>query len=377
MKKIVIFFIVICQLFLCSINFAVEDLKLNAKSAIVFDRRFGKILYSKNIHEKLPNASTTKMLTAIVAYENSNMRDIVEVSKKAANTGGSRVGLSTGDKVSLGDLMHGVLICSGNDAAVAVAEYVGGTEEEFCNMMNEKAREIGAMNTHFLTPHGLDKEGHYSTAYDLALIANYALNIPYIAEIVAKKNANIKINGIPRNLSTTNEMLAVYDGADGIKTGYTSKAGRCLVTSATRNDWQLISVVLGCDSKKFRTSDSVKLLNYCFENYEFFDITSILNKEYNIFIEKGIKEEHVIGFQEQYILPLTKKEKESLVVEYSLNTMFRAPVKNGEKIGEISVFCGKDLLKTFELRNDLEILRKRPKDYMKIISENICKYLKI
>lgn len=377
MKRIFIIFLVVFQLFVGNVIFATEEVKINARSAIVYDRKYKKVLYEKNMNEKVPNASTTKMLTAIVAYENADMDEVVTVSKKAANTGGSRVGLRTNDKVTLGDLMHGLLICSGNDAAVAIAEYVGGTEEEFCEMMNEKAKEIGALSTNFVTPHGLDRENHYSTAYDLALIADYAMNIEYIKNIVCKKTENIKINDYIKTLNTTNEMLSVYDGADGIKTGYTSKAGRCLITSATRDDWQLICVVLGCDTKNFRTSDSIKLLNYAFEAYDFFDIASIVDKKHTIFVEKSRDTNYVIEFNQKYVLPMTVDEVEKLRVVYDIEKNFTAPFNKGEKIGKISVFCGEELLKTFELINNSNVLRKTTLDYIKIITNNMCKYLKM
>lgn len=377
MKRIFIIFLVLFQLFVGNVIFATEEVKINARSAIVYDRKYKKILYEKNINEKVPNASTTKMLTAIVAYENANMDEMVTVSKKAANTGGSRVGLRTEDKVLLGDLMHGLLICSGNDAAVAISEYVGGSEEKFCEMMNKKAKEIGAFNTNFVTPHGLDRDNHYSTAYDLALIADYAMNIEYIKNIVCKKTANIKINDYIKTLTTTNEMLATYEGADGIKTGYTSKAGRCLITSATRDDWQLICVVLGCDTKNFRTSDSVKLLNYAFDSYELFDIASIVEKKHTIFVEKSQNLNYTINFEEEYILPMTKEEVEKLYVKYELKNNFFAPFLKGEQVGNIRIFCGEKELKTFDLINNSNILRKTPQDYMKKLLNDMSKYLKM
>lgn len=377
MKKTVILLLIVSQLFIFTVSLATEDIQLNAKSAIVFDRTYKKVLYSKNINEKLPNASTTKMLTAIVAYENAKMDEMVVVSKKAANTGGSRLGLRTGDEILLGDLMKGLLICSGNDAAVAIAEYVGETEEMFCQMMNEKAKEIGAMNTNFVTPHGLDRDNHYSTAYDLALIADYALEIPYIANIVSKKNETVKINGNYKNLNTTNEMLASYNGANGVKTGYTGNAGRCLVTSATRNDWQLICVVLGCDTKRFRTNDSIKLLDYCFENYEFYNITSIVKSNYQIFVEKSENEVYTVNFNEEYILPMKKEEIDKLTVKYDINNHFMAPLESGEKLGNISIYCENSLIKTFEILNQTTIERKTMLDYIKSLTSNICKYLKM
>lgn len=377
MKKKVIFLLIISQLFVFKVSLATDNMQLNAKSAIVFDRTYKKVLYSKNINEKMPNASTTKMLTAIVAYENAEMTETVVVSQKAANTGGSRLGLRTGDKILMGDLMKGLLICSGNDAAVAIAEHVGETEEMFCQMMNEKAKEIGAVNTNFVTPHGLDRDDHYSTAYDLALIADYALEIPYIANIVSKKNETVKINENYKNLNTTNEMLSTYNGANGIKTGYTGNAGRCLVTSATRDNWQLICVVLGCDTKKFRTNDSIKLLDYCFEKYEFFDIASIVKTNHQIFVEKSENGIYTVKFNEEYILPMKQEEIDKLKVKYNMNTHFVAPLESGENLGNISIYCEEDLLKTFEIQNQITIERKTILDYIKLIAKNIYKYLRI
>lgn len=232
-----------------------------SKAAVVYDRKYKKILYEKNIDEKLPNASTTKILTAIVAYENCDMSDEVIVSERAASIGGSTINLRKGNKVILGDLMKGLLICSGNDAAIAIAEHVSENVEDFCVEMNKKAREIGASNTNFVTPHGLDNDMHYTTVRELLMFADYLLNIDYLAKIVNMRNATIKIDNYEKSLHNTNEILGIYPEANGIKTGYTSKAGRCLVASITRNGRQVISIVLGCETKKQRTSESIQLLN--------------------------------------------------------------------------------------------------------------------
>lgn len=171
-----------------------SNLVFNAKNVILYDKTYGQILYEKEAHEKVANASTTKMLTAIVAYEKGNMEDIVVVSKKAAIVGGSEINLRSGDKITLGDLIKGLLVHSGNDAAISIAEYIGGNVENFCDMMNFKANELKLKNTHFTTPHGLDAENHYSSAYDLAKIAEYLLDIEYLANIVKEKSVNIEIN---------------------------------------------------------------------------------------------------------------------------------------------------------------------------------------
>ena len=215
-----------------------ESLILNSKNAILYDNTYNQVLYEKNAYDRVPNASTTKVLTAIVAYEKGNLSDIVTVSKNAANVGGSGINLRSGDKITLEDLIKGLLVRSGNDSAVAIAEHVGGSVEKFCEIMNSKAKEIGLKDTNFVTPHGLDKENHYSTAYDLAKMSEYLLEIDVLKNIVNQKNVAIKINNHSVTLGTTNELLSFYEGADGVKTGFTGNAGRCLITSATRNGRQ-------------------------------------------------------------------------------------------------------------------------------------------
>ncbi|MHB8063646.1 MAG: D-alanyl-D-alanine carboxypeptidase family protein, partial [Ruminiclostridium sp.] len=214
--------------------------RISAGAAIVLDTVSGRVLYEKNAYTRRSIASTTKIMTAIVAIENGNDDEEVIVSKRAATISGSQVNIKEGKTYKLGDLMYAMMLRSGNDAAIAIAEHVGGSVEAFAEMMNRKAAEIGATNTNFVTPHGLDDPQHYSTAYDLALITQYALKIEKFCKIVGTKNSTFEGNGI----SNTNEMLSLYPGADGVKTGYTGQAGRCLVTSVTKNNWKVVSVVL-------------------------------------------------------------------------------------------------------------------------------------
>lgn len=316
-----------------------NTLNLNAKNAILYDRKCKRILFEKDAYKKVPNASTTKMLTAIVIYENSNLKDIVTISKSAANVAGSKVRFNTGDKISVNDLLNGMLLCSGNDAATALAEYCAGSVENFSEMLNDKAKEIGAMNTNFVTPHGLDDDNHYSTAYDLALIADYALDIPYLANIFSKTSETIYVNGIKRNVSTTNEMLHVYDKADGVKTGYTGKAGRCLVTSATNEDgWQLISVVLGCDTKNFRTEDSKKLLEYGFNNFKFINIGNVLPKKVAFEVEKSKEYIYAVDLDFDYEYPLTDEEVQKVYYIQTEIPKFIAPVEKNTEIAKYTIY---------------------------------------
>ena len=223
---------------------------INSRSAIVFDRSTKSILFGKNEQEVRKMASTTKIMTAIIVIENANLYDTVTVSKKAANTGGSVLGINTGDKITVCDLLYGLLLKSGNDTSVALAEHVAGSVENFAQLMNEKANSLNLVNTHFITPHGLDNENHYTTAYELALLTDYALRNKTFANFVETKSYSVTINGQPRIITNTNELLGNLNGVYGVKTGFTNGANRCLVTACKRDNLDIICVVLGCDTKK-------------------------------------------------------------------------------------------------------------------------------
>ena len=359
-------------------TYATEEITLNAKNAILIERNCKRILYEKNAYEKVPNASTTKILTAIVVVENCDVNEIAEISQNAVNVIGSKVKFQKGDKITVNDLLNGLLLCSGNDAAVALAEHVSGSVENFCVKMNEKAKEIGANNTHFLSPHGLDEEGHYSTAYDLAIIADYALNNEYLAKIFNKRTAIIKINGIPREIHTTNEMLHVYDKANGVKTGFTNDAGRCLVTSATNSDgWQLISVVLGCDTKNFRTQDSKKLLDYGFKNYQFVDIAAILPSQLVFEVNKSTETMYQIEFEYHYMYPLTEEEKDKIQYKCTKMPTLEAPVEANTEIMQYIIFLDEEEITRISLRLEKKIERKDTRFYLQQLLESYAKSLKL
>ena len=348
-----------------------------SRAALVYDRKYKKILYEKNIDEKLPNASTTKILTAIVAYENCDMSDEVIISERAAGIGGSTINLRKGNKVALGDLMKGLLICSGNDAAIAIAEHVAGSIEDFCVEMNKKAKEIGANNTNFVTPHGLDNDMHYTTERDLLLFTDYLLNIDYLANIVNMRNATIKIDNYEKSLHNTNEMLGIYQEANGVKTGYTSKAGRCLVTSMTRNGRQVISIVLGCDTKKQRTSESIQLLNFAYNSFEEVDIYENMRKKFNINISKSPNSNYEINLTGKLKTLLQLNEKDEIIYEYNIQKQLVAPIKKGDIIGTIVIKTPKGVLQTLEIKAPKDIKRKNVFEYFNQIMVNQLEYVLI
>ena len=377
MKKIIITLLVFV-LCLSSLILAKEkELNIYSPNALLYDVTYDKILYEKNINEKIPNASTTKILTAIVAYENSNMDDVVEVSVKAASIGGSKINLRKGDKVKMDSLMKGLLMSSGNDAAIAIAEHVGGSIEEFCDLMNKRAIELGAQNTNFTTPHGLDNDEHYTTLSDLLIFSKYFMQIPYLREIANTEKTMIKINNYEKELRSTNEMLFLYDGVNGVKTGYTSKAGRCLITSIESGDRNLITMVLGCETKKQRTEETIKLISYGYDNFEVVDILEKMQSIFEMRIRKAVKEKYELEINGNKKVLLAKNEKDDIRYEYEIVEMLTAPVEKGSEIGKIKIFVKDNLIYEMAIKLPKTIERKDFFYYFLEIFQNQNLYLEI
>lgn len=368
--KIISLFLVILFCFQFLYVFADDvDFTLNARSAIILDRTSKNILYGKNEYRKVKMASTTKIMTAIVILENCDLSQTVQVSKKAAGTGGSRLGLKANDKITVNDLLYGLLLCSGNDAAVCLAEVCSGSVKDFSDLMNSKAEELGLKNSHFETPHGLDSDEHYTTAYELALLADYALQNSTFRKIVGTKTYTVTINGYPKNLSNTNELLGNLNGVYGLKTGFTNGANRCLVTACKRDNMDIICVVLGCDTKKFRTNDSIKLIEYAFNNFEYVDIKKIIDEKFlswkeenlnNVNIVKGVNSNLSIKYSdlENPIIPMKKEEISSLAVNFKLNSPLEAPIAINDKVGTITVVSNGIPIIECDILSDCEIKRK-------------------
>ena len=348
--------------------------KINARAAIIFDRATKEVMWGKNENTKKAMASTTKIMTAIVVLENCNLNDEVIISKKAAGTGGSRLKLNTGDKTTVNDLLYGLMLKSGNDAAVALAEHTSGSIEEFANLMNNKAKELGLKNTNFVTPHGLDNENHYTTAYELALLTDYALNNETFKNIVNTKSITIHINGNPRIIGNTNELLGNLEGVNGVKTGFTNNAGRCLVTSCTRDGNQIITIVLGCDTKKQRTQDSIKLIEYAFKNYMRINLEEKIESEFKnwkqinlnrIYINKA-ENNHIelkLGDIDKKIIPVKNNEEKDIGLEINVLYNFEAPVEKDTKIGNIVVKKKEEIIETIDIKLAKTIEKKNILSY--------------
>lgn len=360
---------------------------LNSRSAIIIEKSTGTILFGKNENEKRKMASTTKIMTAIVVLENVNdLSEIATVSKNAASIGGSRLGLSVNATITVNDLLYGLLLCSGNDAAICLAEYVGGSVELFADLMNKKALELNLINTHFVTPHGLDNDEHYTTAYELALITKYALENKTFSKIVSTKNYSVLINNSPKNINNTNELLGYLDGVYGVKTGFTNGANRCLVTSCKRGDLDIICVVLGADTKKMRTQDSIKLIEYAFYNFEMIDIQSIIQEKfeewkytnsYQFIVNKGLSnsvECYIDTFQYSKY-PMNKFSLEDLSGEISCKYYLEAPLLSNSKLGTFSLYAGDFQICELGIYSSNSILKKSPFFYLNSFLKNYSVYL--
>ena len=274
----------------------------------------------------------------------------------------------------------------GNDAAVALAEHTAGSVEEFANLMNKKAEELKLKDTHFVTPHGLDQEEHYTTAYELAIIADYALNIDKIAQIVKTKTYTVSINGTSKNITNTNELLGYLNGVYGVKTGFTNGANRCLVTSVKRENMDLICVVLGADTKKDRTQDSIKLIEYAYSNFEMIDLKFMIEDEFDDLVKttkfniiKGKDNNVMLDLEENNIslYPVKKDNVKDVKIEKEVQNELISPVEKNTEIGKIIVKIEDKIIYELKIYTRNSIPKKNVFDYYKDFIYNMPSYLSI
>lgn len=352
MKKIILFLFI--SFIFISKTMAL-DLTTNSKSAILIEPTTNTIIYENNKDERRPPASMTKMMTMLLIMEaiddgRIKLNDMVTISKNAANMGGSQVFLQENMQLEVEQLLKSIAIASGNDAAVAMAEFIGGSTEEFVNMMNAKAKELGLKNTNFMNVHGLDEENHYSSAYDMSQIAVELLKHEKILEYTSLYEEYLeKPDGTKSWLVNTNKLVRFYEGVDGLKTGYTSTAGYCLTSTAKKNNIRFVTVVMGVDTTEHRSADTTSMLNYAFANYK---LNNVLSKDQvigEIAIKRGKKVKSTISLKED----INDLIKNSETKNYSFNINkfdVTAPVNKGDVVGNIEVIdnTGK-VLKTADL----------------------------
>ncbi len=359
MKKYVVLIVIFTLLFnlVAYANESILIPEVVSKSAILMDKESGRVLWGKNHTEKLPMASTTKIMTLLVALEKGDFSKDVVITSRASKAPDVQLNIKEGEVFKLGDLIYPLMLESSNDVAIAIAEHVGGDVETFCNMMTEKAKEIGAENTSFKTPNGLDAEGHYSTAYDLALITRYALENEKFVKVINTSTYTFKSDLRSYSVNNKNRLLTSYKGGNGVKTGFTNKAGNCFVGSASKNGLNLITVVLqagwGSLGKEAKWTDTYKILNYGFDNY---NKQIILEKrEYKIdYIDitnskvKSLPAYYIVS--ENLELLLNHEEKEYLEIREEYIKKLDAPVENNQKIGEARVYLKDELITQYDIR---------------------------
>ncbi len=321
------------------------------RAAILMDAKTGQVLYNKNMDTRSAPASTTKILTAIIAIESGHLDDEVKVSARAAATPGSSMHLYAGQIISLRELVTGLMLRSGNDAAVAIAEHLAGSVDEFVNLMNHKAQLLGALHSSFRNPNGLSAAGHYSTAFDLAWIARYALTNPVFAEIVNTKETTIDWQDRSgreqdRNLRNTNKLLWMLEDADGVKTGTTDEAGPCLVSSATRGNQKLIAVVLHDHSRWY---NSMQLLKYGFDSYDLYDYADESTILSSVPVENGMIDMVDAVISAQASIVVKAEDYSSVTVEVDIPEKIKAPVYQGQKVGEIIFFVRDKAVKAVDV----------------------------
>lgn len=343
MKRIII----VLMIFMFSISKVnAEELLKNANNGILIESTTGEVLFEKNKDEQVSIASLTKMMVQLLVLEKIDdgsvkWNDIVTASSNASGMGGTQIWLSTGEKMSVEDLFKAMSIVSANDATVALAEYVSGSEQEFVKNMNKKAKELGMKNTSFKNPTGLDEEDHYSSAYDLSILARELIKHKEIFNFSSKYEDYIRTNTPNKYwLVNTNKLVRFYEGADGLKTGFTDNAMYTMAVTAKRNNMRLIAIVLGEKEGKVRNSEAMELLNYGFDNYKLESIKSKDEIIDTIKINKGNKTDVNVYLKEDLNV-LTKKIDKDIKYDFKVSLKgIELPVKSGDIVGNIKLLDG-------------------------------------
>lgn len=362
MKKILSFLLTLIMFLSFITPIYANNLKLaeKAKSAILIEASTGEILFEKNADEKLHPASMTKMMSMLLiieAIEDGVLKwdQVIQVSENASSMGGSQILLETGEKMSVLDLFKGVAIASGNDAVVALAEAVAGSESNFVSMMNKRAKELGLTNTNFKNPHGLDDDNHYSTSRDMSIIAkelvkhDEVLKYTKVYEDYLRENTDRKIW-----LVNTNRLVRFYDGVDGLKTGYTEKAGYCMTATAMKDGMRIIAVVMGEETSKIRNQEVSEMLDYAFAQYKVVNMLS--NKNLGKYRVSNGKEEYVNVVPTSEVTMLKKKSESNDNLSYEVKVKnLKAPIKKGDNIGNLIIKENGNAVRTLTLTTDKDI----------------------
>ncbi|NLS87193.1 D-alanyl-D-alanine carboxypeptidase [Bacillus subtilis] len=332
-----------------------SELAHEAKSAVLIERDTGKVLYNKNSNERLAPASMTKIMTMLLIMEaldkgKIKMNDKVRTSEHAASMGGSQIFLEPGEEMTVKEMLKGIAIASGNDASVAMAEFISGSEEEFVQKMNKKAKELGLKNTAFKNPTGLTEEGHYSSAYDMAIMAKELLKYESITKFTGTYEDYLRENTDKKFwLVNTNRLIKFYPGVDGVKTGYTGEAKYCLTASAKKGNMRAIAVVFGASTPKERNAQVTKMLDFAFSQYETHPLYKRNETVAKVKVKKG-KQKLIELTTSEPISILTKKGEDmnNVKKEIKMKDNISAPIQKGQELG------------TLVLKKDGEVLAESP-----------------
>lgn len=310
-----------------------------AYSALLMDAQTGRVLYEKNARERMYPASITKIMTAVVALEHADLYEEVEIPAEAAGVEGSSMYLAAGETYTLEELLYGLMLVSGNDAAAAIALHISGSIGEFARLMNETAKGLGAVSTHFANPHGLPDPNHYTTAYDMALITRYAMSLPDFQRIVATPSVEIpwRPGRAARKFASGNWMLG-HGGIDGVKTGFTQAARHTYVASAIRDGRRLIAVVMRTDPKSQKWADALELIEYGYNAFEWRHVVDAGERYSVVPVEDGTSDRAPVKAESGIVIPLRPGEEESLTVEVEYAEPLQAPVQEGDAAGVIRVY---------------------------------------
>ena len=363
MKKVVCFFICVCFMMHSVVVFAEgnTDLGLNAKSAILMEEATGNILYESNPDERLPIASVTKVMTMLLIMEavdsgKINLDDMVTVSENAMSYGGSTMFLETGEQLTVNDMLKGIAVASANDGCVAMAEHLAGSESAFVDMMNEKAKKLGMENTHFMNTNGLDEDDHYSSARDVAIMSRELMKHETIFNYTSIWMDTLR--GGKFQLANTNKLIRFYDGANGLKTGSTSKALCCLSAAAKRNDMQLIAVVLGAPTSAERFASAKSLLDYGFANYAVNTQITAGDEVQKIAVEKGVDKEVGVVAGDSCSTLVKKGQEDNITKEIKIDETITAPIEAGQKIGTMTISRDGEVIADIDLNASSAVEKK-------------------
>lgn len=383
MKKLVSFIMaILIAIMPMNLSFANEDnapLSVSSKSAILMDVGSGQILYEKNAHDKLPPASVTKVMTMLLICEaldsgKITLDDSVQISENAASMGGSQIFLEAGEVQKVDTLLKGIAVASANDGCVAMAEYIGGSVESFVDMMNAKAKELNMKDTNFVNTNGLPVDNHYTSAHDIAIMSRELLKHDVISKylttwmdqvVVGKKQITV-------GLANTNKLIKHYQGATGVKTGFTQQAKYCLSASAKRGDTHLVAVTLGAETSPERFKDATSLLNFGFANYESVKLCSKNDNIATLTLDKADEQKINLVAKEDLSVLIKKGGNKDFTRKIKVNENPTIPIKKGTNLGYVEIYQGKTLVGKVDLVNTKDIQKA---SYLKMLQRVIDEML--